>query len=44
MKCNVRELEDVLFRDVGNKIVDSGKGIIILTELGRSKQAAIFLK
>ena len=35
VKCNVKELEDVLFRDVGDKIKSSGKGVIILTELGR---------
>ena len=35
VKCNIKELEDVLFRDVGDKIKSSGKGVIILTELGR---------
>ena len=44
VKCNIRELDDVLFKDVGNKIADSGKGMIIMTELGRSKQAATFLR
>lgn len=44
IKCNIRELDDVLFKDVGNKIQESGKGLIVLTELGRSKQAATFLR
>jgi len=44
VKCNVKELEDVLFRDVGDKIKTSEKGVIILTELGRAKQAATFLR
>ena len=44
VKCNVKELEDVLFRDVGDKIKNSEKGVVVLTELGRSKQAATFLR
>ncbi|KAK3583241.1 hypothetical protein CHS0354_015422 [Potamilus streckersoni] len=41
LKVQVRELDDVLFRDVGNKIKDSGKWPLIIDTTG---QAATFLR
>ena len=43
VKCTVRELDDVLVRDVGNKIRDSGKAVLLI-ETGRSNQAGTFLR
>ncbi|CAC5367262.1 Putative IQ motif and ankyrin repeat domain-containing protein LOC642574 homolog [Mytilus coruscus] len=41
LKVLVKELDDVLFRDVGNKIKDSGKWPLIIDRTG---QAATFLR
>ena len=43
VKCTVRELDDVLIRDVGNKVKDSGKAILLI-ETGRSNQAGTFIR
>lgn len=43
VKCTVRELDDVLVRDVGNKIKDSGR-VVLLLETGRANQAGTFLR
>ena len=41
VKANIRELEEILMRDVGNKIRDSGKWPLIIDPSG---QVSIFLK
>jgi len=41
VKCNLRELEEVLFQDVGDRIKSSGKWPLLIDESG---QAATFLK
>ncbi|CAK8672610.1 unnamed protein product [Clavelina lepadiformis] len=41
IKCNIRELDEVLMRDVGNRIKDSGKWPMIIDTTG---QASTFLR
>ncbi|EGD78869.1 hypothetical protein PTSG_01846 [Salpingoeca rosetta] len=41
LKCSVRELDDVLVRDVGDRIASSGKWPLLVD---RSKQVATFLR
>ena len=43
VKCTVRELDDVLVKDVGNKIKDSGRAVLLL-ETGRANQAGTFMR
>jgi len=40
-RCNIKELTDVLFKDVGNKIRDSGKWPLLMDSTG---QATLFLR
>ncbi|XP_078485832.1 IQ motif and ankyrin repeat domain-containing protein 1-like [Ciona intestinalis] len=41
VKCNIRELDEVLMRDVGNRIKSSGKWPLLIDPSG---QAAVFLR
>lgn len=41
VKCNIRELDEVLMRDVGNKISESGKWPMLIDPTG---QATTFLR
>ena len=41
VKCNIRELDEVLMRDVGNKITESGKWPMLIDPTG---QATTFLR
>ena len=41
VKCNIRELDEVLMRDVGNRIKDSGKWPMLIDPTG---QASTFLR
>ena len=41
IKCNIRELDEVLMRDVGNRIKDSGKWPMIIDTTG---QASTFVR
>lgn len=41
VKCNIRELDEVLMRDVGNRIKDSGKWPLMIDPTG---QASTFLR
>ena len=41
MNCNIRELEEVVFKDVGNKIKTSGHWPLLIDTTG---QATVFLR